>query len=325
MSASDSPAIEVTGLVKAFGRRRALDGLDLTVPAGQIHGFLGPNGAGKSTTIRVLLGMYRRDAGSARVLGLDPARNAEAITGRSAYVPGDVALWPALTGGQALDALAGLRGARDQRREAELIEAFRLDPSRPIRSYSKGNRQKVMLVAALAAPCELLILDEPTSGLDPLQSEVFVEAVHDAADQGRTVLMSSHIMAEVDRLCDAVTIIKDGRAVESGSMSELRHLRSSRITCRLPRGSRVGPIAGEAPLGGASIASSGDSPDGSSPAQEAPSSPGPDAEGRFTASVPADRVPGLLSALIDAGAREITCAPVSLDEVFLEHYQADAR
>ncbi|WP_159718459.1 ABC transporter ATP-binding protein [Actinomyces marmotae] len=318
MRASDPPAIEVTGLVKAFGRHRALDGLDLTVPPGQIHGFLGPNGAGKSTTIRVLLGMYRRDAGSARVLGLDPARDARMITRRSAYVPGDVALWPGLTGGQALDALAGLRGARDQRREAELIEAFQLDPSKPMRSYSKGNRQKVMLVAALAAPCELLILDEPTSELDPLQSEVFVEAVGQAAGQGRTVLMSSHIMAEVDRLCDAVTIVKDGRAVESGSMSELRHLRSSRITCRLPQGSRVDP-AWE-PRGGPAHGASDDLP-----AHQSPSSPAPDADGRFTASVPAERVAGLLTALIDAGAQEITCAPVSLDEVFLEHYQAGAR
>ncbi|WP_366179994.1 ABC transporter ATP-binding protein [Actinomyces timonensis] len=318
MSASDSPAIAVAGLVKAFGPRRALDGLDLTVPQGQIHGFLGPNGAGKSTTIRVLLGMYRRDAGSARVLGLDPARDAGTITRRTAYVPGDVALWPALTGDQALDALAGLRGARDQRREAELIEAFRLDPSKPIRSYSKVNRQKVMLVAALAAPCELLILDEPTSGLDPLQSEVFAEAVGQAAGQGRTVLMSSHIMAEVDRLCDAVTIVKDGRAVESGSMSELRHLRASRITCRLPQGSRVSPDW--EPRGGPP-----DGPSDGFPAHETLTSPAPGADGRFTASVPAEQVPGLLTALIDAGAREITCAPVPLDELFLEHYRADAR
>lgn len=220
---SNSPAIEVAGLVKTFGRLRALDGLDLQVLPGQVHGFLGPNGAGKSTTIRVLLGMYHRDVGTVRVLGLDPAHHATTITRRCAYVPGDVALWPALTGRQTLDALAGLRGTRDPRRESELIEAFSLDPTRPVRSYSKGNRQKVMLVAALAAPTELLILDEPTSGLDPLQSEVFVTAVRDAAERGRTVLMSSHIMPEVDRLCDAVTIIKDGRTAAGGSLSDLRH------------------------------------------------------------------------------------------------------
>ena len=317
MSDSDSPAVEATGLVKAFGRLRALDGLDLRVPAGRIHGFLGPNGAGKSTTIRVLLGMYRRDAGSARVLGLDPARDAAAITRRCAYVPGDVALWPSLTGGQTLDALAGMRGARDARREAELIEAFRLDPSKPVRSYSKGNRQKVMLVAALAAPCDLLILDEPTSGLDPLQSEVFVGAVRDAAGRGRSVLMSSHIMAEVDRLCDSVTIIKDGRAVETGSMSELKHLRASRITCRLPRHARAGQ-----PLGGSPPVRLRSDP---SPSGEERPWPEPDADGVVTTSVPTDEAPEILRALIEAGAHEITCAPASLDEVFLEHYQGEAR
>ena len=317
-----SPAIDASGLVKTFGPLRALDGLDLKVETGQIHGFLGPNGSGKSTTIRVLLGMYRRDSGMVQVLGMDPHRDAEHITRRCTYVPGDVALWPTLTGAQTLDALAALRGGRDRAREAELIEAFRLDPHKPVRSYSKGNRQKVMLVAALAAPCDLVILDEPTSGLDPLQAEVFVDAVRDAAGQGRTVLMSSHIMAEVDRLCDSVTIIKDGRTVESGLLEELRHLRASRITCVLP-------------------------PDQSSPpgrrrwarllhlerdARRAPAEttthvtlPPPDADGRLSVSVPADRVPAALQQLLAAGAQEVTCAPASLDEVFLQHYEAAAR
>ena len=317
-----SPAIDVSGLIKTFGSLRALDGLDLDVETGQIHGFLGPNGAGKSTTIRVLLGMYRRDSGVVRVLGMDPRHDAERITRRCAYVPGDVALWPTLTGAQTLDALAALRGGRDRAREADLIEAFRLDPHKPVRSYSKGNRQKVMLVAALAAPCDLVILDEPTSGLDPLQAEVFVEAVRYAAGQGRTVLMSSHIMAEVDRLCDSVTIIKDGRTVESGRLRELRHLRASRITCVLP-------------------------PDQSSPPgrrrwarllhlerdpRRAPAEttthvtlPPPDADGRLSVSVPADRVPAALQQLLAAGAQEVTCAPASLDEVFLQHYEAAAR
>ena len=317
-----SPAIDASGLVKTFGPLRALDGLDLKVETGQIHGFLGPNGSGKSTTIRVLLGMYRRDSGMVQVLGMDPHRDAEHITRRCTYVPGDVALWPTLTGAQTLDALAALRGGRDRAREAELIEAFRLDPHKPVRSYSKGNRQKVMLVAALAAPCDLVILDEPTSGLDPLQAEVFVDAVRDAAGQGRTVLMSSHIMAEVDRLCDSVTIIKDGRTVESGRLRELRHLRASRITCVLP-------------------------PDQSSPPgrrrwgrllhlerdpRRAPAEttthvtlPPPDADGRLSVSVPADRVPAALQQLLAAGAQEVTCAPASLDEVFLQHYEAAAR
>ena len=230
-----------------------------------------------------------------------------------------MALWPTLTGAQTLDALAALRSGRDRTREADLIEAFRLDPHKPVRSYSKGNRQKVMLVAALAAPCDLVILDEPTSGLDPLQAEVFVDAVRDAAGQGRTVLMSSHIMAEVDRLCDSVTIIKDGRTVESGRLEELRHLHASRITCvlppeqssssgrrrwlRLPRRER-----------GAQRELAKD-----------PALPQPDTEGRLSVSVPADRVPVTLQRLLAAGAQEVTCTPATLDEVFLQHYEAAAR
>mgnify|MGYP000914350847 CR=1 FL=1 len=317
-----SNLIEAESLIKSFGRVKALDGLNLGVAKGQIHGFLGPNGAGKSTTIRVLLGMYRRDSGMVRVLGMDPHHDAEHITRRCAYVPGDVALWPTLTGAQTLDALAALRGGRDRAREAELIEAFRLDPHKPVRSYSKGNRQKVMLVAALAAPCDLVILDEPTSGLDPLQAEVFVDAVRDAADQGRTVLMSSHIMAEVDRLCDSVTIIKDGRTVESGRLEELRHLRASRITCVLPP--EQSPDPGRHRWSrwlhrerGAQRCPTKD------PTQDA--LPLPDADGLLSVSVPADRVPAALRQLLAAGAQEVTCTPASLDEVFLQHYEAAAR
>lgn len=325
-SRANRTAVAVSGLTKIFGRLRAVDGLELTVEAGRVHGFLGPNGAGKSTTIRVLLGMYHRDAGTVRVLGMDPRRDAGGITRATAYVPGDVALWPGLTGGQTLDALAGLRGARDRRREETLLEAFRLDPSKPVRSYSKGNRQKVMLVAALSAPCELLILDEPTSGLDPLQSEVFVAAVRHAAGEGRTVLMSSHIMAEVDRLCDAVTIIKDGRTVESGPMAELRHLRASRITCTLPPGTIL-------PLKPPGLLSrlrehigGGDVTGGVAIDEHSPEAlPQPDERGRFTASIPAERVSATVGVLVAAGARELTCSPVSLDEVFLEHYEAAAR
>lgn len=315
---STRPVIEVEGLVKAFGPLRALDGLGMSVEQGQVHGFLGPNGAGKSTTVRVLLGMYRRDAGRVSVMGLDPAQEAASITRRTAYVPGEVALWPGLSGAQTLEALAALRGARDRRRESELIEAFSLDPSKPVRSYSKGNRQKVMLVAALAAPCELLILDEPTSGLDPLQSEVFVRAVRQAADEGRTVLLSSHIMAEVDRLCEAVTIIKDGRCVESGPLSHLRHLRSSRISCLLPPGAAPHRprLSGLLARVGARRAAAAD-PIGSLGRA--------DDEGRLSVSVPADQVPRALEALVRAGASELTCSPASLDEVFLQHYEVAAR
>lgn len=277
-----------------------MDGLDLRIPVGRVHGFLGPNGAGKSTTIRVLLGMYRRDGGRVRVLGSDPAHESGRINRATAYVAGDVALWPSLTGAQTLDALAALRGSRDRHREAELVEAFSLDPSTPVRSYSKGNRQKVALVAALAVPCDLLILDEPTSGLDPLQEEVFQEEVRRAADDGRTVLLSSHILAEVDRLCDAVTIIKDGRAVETGSLASLRHLRASRITCTLPDGVEPTwpPGAGDRHT---------------------------DADGILHVSAEPAAAHDVLACLLAAGAERITCTPATLEDLFLGHYEVEAR
>jgi len=221
-------AIAVSGLVKRFGSFTALDGLDLEVAAGEVHGFLGPNGAGKSTTIRVLLGLLRADGGRASLLGGDPWREATALHRRLAYVPGDVTLWPNLSGGEAIDLLGRLRGGLVPERRAELLERFELDPTKKGRAYSKGNRQKVALVAALASDVELLILDEPTSGLDPLMEEVFRECVADERDRGRTVLLSSHILSEVEALCDRVTIIRAGRTVETGTLKDLRHL--TRIT-----------------------------------------------------------------------------------------------
>ncbi|MEV1179330.1 ABC transporter ATP-binding protein, partial [Nonomuraea sp. NPDC049784] len=223
-------AIAVKGLVKTFGPARALDGLDLTVRTGEVHGFLGPNGAGKSTTIRILLGMVRADAGTARLLGGDPWSEATELHRRLAYVPGDVTLWPNLSGGEAIDLLGRLRGGLNERRKADLLERFDLDPRKKARTYSKGNRQKVALVAALASDVELLILDEPTSGLDPLMEEVFRECVR---EEQRTVLLSSHILAEVEALCDRLTIIRDGRAVETGTLAELRHLTRTSIEAEL--------------------------------------------------------------------------------------------
>jgi ABC-2 type transport system ATP-binding protein len=223
-------AISVSGLVKNFGSVRALDGLDLSVAEGEVHGFLGPNGAGKSTTIRVLLGLLRATAGEARLLGGDPWADAVALHRRLAYVPGDVSLWPNLSGGEAIDLLGRLRGGLDERRRADLLERFDLDPTKKARTYSKGNRQKVAVVAALASDVELLMLDEPTSGLDPLMEEVFRECVEEERRAGRTVLLSSHILAEVEALCDRVTIIRAGRTVESGSLSDLRHLTRTSIT-----------------------------------------------------------------------------------------------
>lgn len=228
-------AIEVAGLVKTFGRTRALDGLDLAVRTGEVHGFLGPNGAGKSTTIRVLLGLLRADAGSTVVLGADPWRDAVALHRRLAYVPGDVTLWPGLTGGEVIDLLARLRGRADRRRRDDLLERFALDPTKRSRSYSKGNRQKVALVAALAADVELLVLDEPTSGLDPLMEAVFTDCVAEVRAAGRTVLLSSHVLAEVEKLCDRVSIIRDGRTVESGTLEELRHLTRTSVHAQTVR------------------------------------------------------------------------------------------
>src|SRR5262247_2278401 len=222
-------AIEVAGLVKNFGRTRALDGLDLTVTRSEVHGFLGPNGAGKTTTLRILLGLLRADAGTARLLGGDPWREATALHRRIAYVPGDVTLWPNLSGGEVIDLLGRLRGGLDKKRRADLLERFDLDPRKKGRTYSKGNRQKVALVAALASDVERLVLDEPTSGLDPLMETVFKDCIREVTAEGRTVLLSSHILAEVEALCDRVSIIRAGRTVQSGTLDEMRHLTRTSI------------------------------------------------------------------------------------------------
>jgi ABC-2 type transport system ATP-binding protein len=219
-----STAIAVSKLRKTFGRTVALDGLDLEVTTGEVHGFLGPNGAGKSTTIRVLLGLLRPDDGQVRLLDGDPWRDAASLHRRLAYVPGEVSLWPNLTGGEVIDLLGRLRGGHDPGRRADLLDRFDLDPTRRTRAYSKGNRQKVALVAALASDVELLLLDEPTSGLDPLMEAVFTECIREEAAAGRTVLLSSHILAEVEALCHRVSIVRAGRIVQHGTLAELRHL-----------------------------------------------------------------------------------------------------
>ena len=231
--ASASAAISMRDVVKSYGRVRALDGLDLEVARGEVHGFLGPNGAGKSTTIRILLGILRHNAGTVRLLGEDPWAKAVPLHRRLAYVPGDVELWPGLTGGEAIDLFARLRGGVDRRRRNELIERFDLDPRKKGRTYSKGNRQKVALISALASDVELLLLDEPTAGLDPLMEAVFQDCIREAKDAGRTVLLSSHILAQVEALADRVSIIRSGRIVETGTLSELRHLSRTTITVGL--------------------------------------------------------------------------------------------
>lgn len=228
-------AIRCEGLVKTFGPTRALDGLDLEVRAGEVHGFLGPNGSGKTVTMRILLGLLRPEGGTATLLGGDPWVDAVGLHRRLAYVPGDTNLWPNLTGGEIIDLLGRLRGGLDEARRAELIDRFDLDPRKKARAYSKGNRQKVALVAALASRAELLILDEPTAGLDPLMEAVFQDCVLDARAEGRTTLLSSHILAEVEKVCDRVTIIRKGRTVRRGSLEELRVLARTTISVELAR------------------------------------------------------------------------------------------
>jgi ABC-2 type transport system ATP-binding protein len=290
-----SDAISVSGLVKTFGSVRALDGLDLSVATGEVHGFLGPNGAGKSTTIRVLLGLLRADAGEARLLGGDPWADAVALHRRLAYVPGDVNLWPNLSGGEAIDVLGRLRGGLDPARRAELLERFELDPTKKARAYSKGNRQKVALVAALASDAELLVLDEPTSGLDPLKETVFRECVDEAKEAGRTVLLSSHILAEVEALCDRVTIIRAGRTVESGSLADLRHLTRTSIAVETVR-----PPEGLAALEGIHDVHVEDH------------------RARF--DVDTARIDGVVRHLTRFGIRSLTSQPPTLEELFLRHY-----
>jgi ABC-2 type transport system ATP-binding protein len=227
-------AISIDALVKTFGRTRALDGLNLHVRTGEVHGFLGPNGSGKTTTIRVLLGLIRADSGQVGLLGGNPWSEAAQLHRRLAYVPGDVTLWPSLSGGEVIDLLGRLRGGLNQARRNDLLERFDLDPRKKARTYSKGNRQKVALVAALASDVELLLLDEPTSGLDPLMEDTFRQIIEEEKRRGdRTVLLSSHILAEVEALCDRITIIRDGRAVETGTLTEMRHLTRTSISAEL--------------------------------------------------------------------------------------------
>ncbi|MEV6150893.1 ABC transporter ATP-binding protein [Nonomuraea sp. NPDC052129] len=290
--------ISASGLVKTFGRTRALDGLDLTVRAGEVHGFLGPNGAGKSTTIRILLGLLRQDSGTARLLDGDPWRDATALHRRLAYVPGDVTLWPTLSGGEAIDLLGRMRGRIDPRRRAELLDRFELDPRKKGRAYSKGNRQKVALVAALSSDADLLILDEPTSGLDPLMEAVFQESIQEERRKGRTVLLSSHILAEVEALCDRVSIIRHGRTVETGTLTELRHLTRTSITAEL-----AGPVPQLAGSAGVhSLWTQGN---------------------RLRCQVDGDALDALLRELVKVGVRSLVSQPPTLEEMFLRHYEDD--
>lgn len=286
------PAIEVHDLVKKFGNFRALDGFNLSVRPGTIHGFLGPNGSGKSTTIRILLGVLHATSGTASILGEDPRRHPSVLK-RVGYIPGDVALWPGLTGREVFRTLGSLRGHPiDRGREAELIELFQLDPDKKCREYSTGNRRKVSLVAALSMEAELLILDEPTAGLDPLMEQIFVEELRREQERGATVLLSSHIMSEVEKLCDDVTIIREGRTVESGSMTELKHLSAHEITAKVSRETPELRSLADATFDGPHI--------------------------HVTAA--RQEVPGILRIILDAGGEDIVARPASIEEMFLAHY-----
>jgi len=296
MSADE--VIDVAGLTKSFGRFQALRGLDLHVARGEVHGFLGPNGAGKSTTIRVLLGLLRADAGTVHVLGQDPWRDVVDLHRRIAYVPGDVSLWPGMTGGEAIDLLGALRGGVDEARRAELVERFELDPTKRGRQYSKGNRQKVAIVAALASDVELLILDEPTSGLDPLMENVFQEVVGEAKDRGATVLLSSHILAEAETLADRLSIIRDGRIVRTGTLADLRGAAHTTIHAILER---VPDDRALAALHDAHL----------------------DGE-RLTAAVDSTRIGEAMDALAPYGFRSLTVEPPSLESLFLRLYGDEA-
>ncbi|HEV8424765.1 MAG TPA: ABC transporter ATP-binding protein [Actinomycetes bacterium] len=295
----DATAISISGLVKTFGPTRALDGLDLEVRTGEVHGFLGPNGAGKTTTIRILLGLLRADAGQAELLGGDPWRDAVTLHRRLAYVPGDVTLWPNLSGGEVIDLLGRLRGGLDPKRKSSLLERFDLDPRKKARSYSKGNRQKVALIAALASDVELLLLDEPTAGLDPLMEAAFRDWINnEERARGRTVLLSSHILAEVEALCERVSIIRAGRIVESGTLAELRHLTRTSISAELAR-----PPDGLLELAGVhNLVLDGT---------------------RVHFQVDNQALDAALRRLTSVGVRSLTSQPPTLEELFLRHYQAE--
>jgi ABC-2 type transport system ATP-binding protein len=300
MPADNFAPIEIRNLTKNFGAVRALDGLELTVNRGEVHGFLGPNGAGKSTTIRILLGLVKSDGGSVRLLGGDPWTDAVELHRRIAYVPGDVTLWPSLTGGETIDLLARMRGGLDEKRRAEMVERFDLDPKKKARTYSKGNRQKVSLISAFSSRARLLLLDEPSSGLDPLMEQVFRDCAREARDHGVTVFVSSHILSEVEALCERVTIIRAGKTVESGTLESMRHLSGTSIKAEL----RGDPGDLSRIKGVANIIIEGNT---------------------LHAQVDGENLGEFIRVLGEIGVRSLVSQPPTLEELFLRHYQIDGQ
>jgi ABC-2 type transport system ATP-binding protein len=295
---SKKPVIHVESLVKKFGNFAALDGLDLSVGPGEVHGFLGPNGSGKSTTIRVLLGILRKTSGNVTLLGGNPWKDSVELHRRLVYVPGDVSFWPNLSGGEVLDLLGTLRGNYDREKRNELLERFQLDPRKKFRTYSKGNRQKVALVSALSSDAELYIMDEPTSGLDPLMESIFQDCVMELKSQGKTILLSSHILAEVEALCDKVTIIREGKTVESGTLSELRHLHRTTIKAETEK-----PVKTLSSLKGVHNLKL----DGNTVEFE----------------VESTSIDGALEKLTQYNVRSLASHPPTLEELFLRHYDEE--
>lgn len=286
--------IETTKLIKSYGKHKALQGVDLTVKQGEVYGFIGPNGAGKSTTIRILLGMLRKNGGEAKLFGGDPWEDAVALHKRLAYVPGDVTLWPNLTGGEVIDFLGSLHSKINSSRRKELLDRFQLDPKKKCRSYSKGNRQKVALISAFASDAELLILDEPTSGLDPLMEQIFQECIFEVKKQGKTVFLSSHILAEVEALCDRVGIIRQGKIVESGTLEELRHLTRTTLTVELAKPTNLNQLHGVHDV-----------------LQN---------EEKWRFSVDANEMESVMGALAPMGIKSLMAEPPTLEELFMRHY-----
>lgn len=286
--------IETRGLTKFYGKHEALGGVDLTVKQGEVYGFIGPNGAGKSTTIRILLGMLRKNAGEVKLLGGDPWQDAVALHQRLVYVPGDVTLWPNLTGGEVIDFLGGLHGKINPSRRRELLERFQLDPKKKCRSYSKGNRQKVALISAFASDVELLILDEPTSGLDPLMEQIFQECIFEVKKQGKTVFLSSHILAEVEALCDKVGVIRQGKIVETGTLEELRHLTRTTVTLELTKPTNLNQLHGVHDV--------------------------LRKDEKWSFSVDANAMEDVMGALAPMGIKSLVAEPPTLEELFMRHY-----
>jgi ABC-2 type transport system ATP-binding protein len=292
--AAAEPAIRTRGLSKRYGQVTALAGLDLDVAPGEVVGYLGPNGAGKTTTIRLLLGFIRPTAGRAEIFGADCQRDPAAVHRRVAFVPAEASLWPSLTGAETLHLLGRLHGQADSSYTDELIARFDLDPSKKVRAYSRGNRQKVLLIGALMTRADLLVLDEPTSGLDPLMEVAFRHCVTEASGRGQAVFLSSHILSEVEALCDRVVILRDGRVAEAGKLSEMRHL--SAVTVEATFAGEVPDLSGVPGVSGVVI------------------------EGHSLRCRVTGPVQPLLAALAVAGVTRLLSREPSLEELFLGYY-----